>query len=169
MGAWTRDELEAGFKHYQDEVKRCADSGDWTHFANLFTEDATYVEHAYGTFHGRDEIRAWVTKTMTNAPGCWMVEFPPSWSVIDEDRGRIVCEILNVMSDAGDGNVYQPTNVTILGYAGDGLFDYEEDVYNPTRFVEAIESWGRAAAPNDRLPDGAERWLDAALPRWRDA
>jgi hypothetical protein len=169
MGAWTQAELEAGFKHYQDEVKRCAATGDWTHFANLFTEDATYVEHAYGTFHGRDEIQTWVTKTMTSAPGCWMVEFPPSWSVIDEDRGRIVCEILNVMSDAGDGNVYQPTNVTILGYAGDGLFDYEEDVYNPARFIEAIEAWGRAAAPNDRLPDGAERWLDAALPRWRDA
>ena len=89
--------------------------------------------------------------------------------MIDEDRGRIVCEILNVMSDAGDGRVYQPTNVTILGYAGDGLFDYEEDVYNPARFVEAIELWARAAAPHHRLPDGAERWLDAALPTWRDA
>jgi hypothetical protein len=106
---------------------------------------------------------------MTSAPGRWMVEFPPSWAVIDEDRGRIVCEILNVMSDAGDGLVYQPTNVTILGYAGNGLFDYEEDVYNPARFVESIEAWGRAAAPNNQLPEGAERWLDAAIPAWRNA
>jgi hypothetical protein len=169
MGAWTRAELAEAFEHYQAQVRLAAETGDWTHFANLFTEDATYLEHAYGTFHGRDEIRAWVVKTMTSAPGCWMTDFPPSWHVIDEDRGRIVCEILNVMSDAGDGNVYQPTNVTILGYAGDGLFDYEEDVYNPARFVRDIEAWGRAADAHQALPDGAESWLDAAMPRWRDS
>lgn len=169
MGAWTRAELEAGFTHYQEQVRLCAATGDWTHFANLFTTDATYIEHSYGTFHGRDAIRAWVTKTMTSAPGCWMTDFPPSWSVIDEERGRIVCEILNVMSDAGNGDVYQPTNVTILGYAGDGLFDYEEDVYNPARFVDDIRAWGKAAAAHDRLPIGAEAWLDGAIPSWRDS
>lgn len=166
-GGWTREELEAGFAHYQAQVQRCAATGDWNHFADLFTTEATYVEHAYGTFHGREEIRAWVVKTMTSAPGRWMTDFPPSWHVIDEGRGRIVCEILNVMSDAGDGVVHQPTNITILGYAGDGLFDYEEDVYNPARFVDDLRDWGRAAGSHGRLPDGAEAWLNAAIPGWQ--
>jgi hypothetical protein len=31
-----------------------------------------------------------------------------------------------------------------------------------------VEGWARVAARHDRLPDGAEAWLDAALPRWRN-
>jgi hypothetical protein len=169
MGAWSKAELEAAFEHYQRQVRRSAETGDWSHFADLFTEDATYVEHAYGTFRGRDEIRAWVVKTMTEPPGCWMPAFPPSWHVIDEERGRIVCEIRNVMQDPGDGSTHEATNITILGYAGDDLFDYEEDVYNPARFVTMLEGWGRAGEGRRALPDGAEAWLDAAVPRWRSA
>jgi hypothetical protein len=169
MGAWTRQELEAGFERYQAQVRRSVETSDWSHFADLFTDDATYVEHAYGTFHGRDEIRAWVVKTMTEAPGCWMPAFPPAWHVIDEHRGRIVCDIRNVMTDAGDGSVHEASNITILGYAGDGLFNYEEDVYNPAKFAAMIEEWGRAAFAHGALPDGAEAWLDAAIPNWRSA
>jgi hypothetical protein len=169
MGKWTRQELEAAFEHYQEQVSRAVTSGDWTLFADLFTEDARYVEHAYGTFEGRDQIRDWVVKTMTSPPGCWMTAFPPSWHVIDEERGRIVCEILNPMRDPGDGTIHQATNVTILGYAGDNLFDYEEDVYNPAQFVTMLEKWGRVAARHEALPDGAEAWLDVAVPQWRGA
>ena len=52
MGTYSREELEQAFQHYQDEVDRIAGSGDWARFADLFTEDATYREHAYGTFEG---------------------------------------------------------------------------------------------------------------------
>jgi len=168
MGAWTRQELEAGFERYQEQVRRSVETDDWSHFADLFTEDATYVEHAYGTFRGRDEIQAWAVKTMTSAPGCWMTAFPPAWHVIDDDRGRIVCDIRNVMADPGDGSIHEASNITILGYAGAGLFDYEEDVYNPAKFVEMLVPWGRTAFANDALPEGAEAWLDAAIPRWRN-
>ena len=48
---WTRGELEAAFEHYQEQVRQAAETGNWSLFADLFTEDATYVEHAYGTFH----------------------------------------------------------------------------------------------------------------------
>jgi hypothetical protein len=168
MGTWSRQELETGFERYQEQVRRSVGTADWSHFADLFTEDATYVEHAYGTFHGRDEIRAWVVKTMTAAPGCWMTAFPPAWHVIDEDRGRIVCDIRNLMRDPGDGSVHEASNITILGYAGNGLFDYEEDVYNPAKFVAMLPPWGRAALAHDALPAGAEAWLDAAIPGWRN-
>ncbi|HUS22106.1 MAG TPA: hypothetical protein VMZ66_08865, partial [Aeromicrobium sp.] len=57
--------------------------------------------------------------------------------------------------------------ITILGYAGDNLFDYEEDVYNPAKFVAMLESWGRAADGNGALPEGAADRLDVAVPGWR--
>ena len=164
---WTRAELEAAFDHYQEQVRQASATGDWTLFADLFTTDATYVEHAYGTFHGRDAIRDWAVETMTTPPGNWMTGFPPAWYVIDEERGRIVCDIRNLMPDPGDGSVHEATNITILGYAGDNLFNYEEDVYNPAKFVAMLEAWGRAADRHDTLPDGAAAWLDAAVPRWR--
>ncbi len=167
MSRWTRAELEAAFEHYQEQVRRATASGDWSLFADLFTEDATYVEHAYGTFCGRDQIRDWAIETMTTPPGSWMTGFPPAWHVIDEERGRIVCDIRNLMPDPGDGSGHEAGNITILGYAGDNRFDYEEDVYNPAKFVQMLQDWGRAADRNGRLPDGAAAWLDAAIPHWR--
>jgi hypothetical protein len=164
---WTRAELEAAFEHYQEQVRQATETGDWSLFADLFTADATYVEHAYGTFQGRDAIRDWAIKTMTSPPGSWMTGFPPAWSVIDEERGRIVCDIRNLMPDPGDGSVHEATNITILGYAGDNLFDYEEDIYNPAKFVAMLQSWGRTAEGHDALPAGAAEWLDLAVPGWR--
>jgi hypothetical protein len=169
MAGWTRAELETAFTGYQQQVREAQKTRNWTLFADMFTPDALYVEHAYGTMRGTDQIRDWVISTMTSAPGRWMVGFPPAWHVIDEERGRIVCEIRNIMSDPGDGSVHEASNLTILGYAGDGLFDYEEDVYNPARFVTMVEGWAQAALHHGGLPDGAAEWLDAAIPRWRNA
>ena len=35
------------------------------------------------------------------------------------------------MSDPGDGSIHQEYNFTLLKYAGDGKWSYEEDIYNP--------------------------------------
>ena len=72
MGRWARDELEAAFEHNQAEVRRAGETGNWNLFADLFTEDATYVEHVYGEFDGRDAISDWIVTTMTTPPGSWM-------------------------------------------------------------------------------------------------
>ena len=62
-------EIEQAFADYQAAVAGIVDSGDWASFADLFTEDATYEEHAFGTFTGREAIRSWVVETMTAFPG----------------------------------------------------------------------------------------------------
>ena len=49
--------------------------------------DATYVEHHYGTFEGRDAIHAWIAETMAQWPNSEMKEFPHDWCVCDEARG----------------------------------------------------------------------------------
>ena len=82
-------------------------TGDWRPWADLFTEDADYVEHHYGTFHGRDAIQAWITETMAQWPNSEMTEFPHDWCVCDEERGWWICQIENRFRDPGDGEVYE--------------------------------------------------------------
>jgi hypothetical protein len=45
------------------------------------------------------------------------------------------------MIDPGDGGVYEEANITVLHYAGDMHFSYEEDVYNPAKFGDMIQAW----------------------------
>ena len=54
MGRWSREDLEAAFKCQQQVVVEIGETWDWSRYADQFTEDATYVEHAYGNLHGRE-------------------------------------------------------------------------------------------------------------------
>ena len=159
MTTYSREELETAFQAYQDEVDRIAGSGDWSRFADLFTEDATYVEHAYGSFNGREEIRAWITSTMTVFPGSEMPHFPITWYLVDEERGRIVCDVYNELHDPGDGQPHGASNITILTYAGGGLWSCEEDIYNPATFLRAAKKWGRVAREHGRMTPEGEAWM----------
>ena len=64
MGEWAREELQRAHDNFVAVAQEAGRSGDWAPWAELFTDDATYVEHHYGTFRGREEIRAWISKTM---------------------------------------------------------------------------------------------------------
>ncbi len=141
MGRFPRAELDQAFTDYQKSASQATSTGDWNVWADLFTEDAEYVEHLYGTLHGREAIRAWITETMSTYPGNAMVDFPIGWSVLDEERGWIVCQVWNTMADPGDGSVHQAYNVTLLKYAGGGRWSYEEDIYNPAHFATMIKAW----------------------------
>jgi uncharacterized protein (TIGR02246 family) len=156
-----QNELQKTFDAYVLEVDEIARTGDWARFADLFAEDATYLEHAYGDFRGREEIRAWIVKTMTTYPGSEMIAFPPAWHLLDPERGRVVCEIRNVMRDPGDGSVHEQSNITILTYAGDGLWACEEDIYNPQKFADMVRDWSRVAKEHGTLSEDGLRMLDA--------
>ncbi|MEE2061368.1 nuclear transport factor 2 family protein [Rhodococcus artemisiae] len=157
---WSRDELEKAYADYRETVVRATRTRDWNHYADQFTEDAKYVEHAYGTMNGREAIRKWVTRTMSSFPGSRMTSFPPSWYVIDEERGWVICEVQNPMEDPGDGTEHNAPNITILHYAGDGLWSYQEDAYNPMNFLSATKRWCAHAEKCGNLPDDARAWLD---------
>ncbi|MCW2626261.1 MAG: hypothetical protein JWR48_2983, partial [Mycobacterium sp.] len=52
MGQFSREEIEETFAHHQQVVVEIGKSWDWSRYADLFTEDATYVEHLYGKMAG---------------------------------------------------------------------------------------------------------------------
>ena len=152
-------EIERAFAHYQEAVTGIVASGDWASFADLFTADATYEEHAFGTFAGREAIRSWVVKTMTSFPGNTMTSFPMAWHVVDTPSRRVICEVRNLMPDPGDGSVHEESNLTILTYAVDGLWSREEDIYNPMRFATMTARWARVAKEHGRLSPEGENFL----------
>ena len=93
---------------------------------------------------------------MTTFPGGVMTGFPLAWQVVDAPTSRLICEVRNLMPDPGDGTHHEESNMTIMTYAGDGLFSREEDVYNPLRFARMSVKLGEdrrgARQPERRGP-----------------
>lgn len=158
---YTASEITDAYAAFHEQVAGFVATGDWRGYADLFTEDATYIEHAMGTFRGREEIREWAVRTMTSYPGRVMTGFPISWQVVDPEAGRLVCEVRNPMPDPGDGTLLEEPNITIMTYAGDGLFSCEEDVYNPLRFHRMAVRWARIAAEHGRAEADVSEFLES--------
>ncbi len=143
MGRFAKDELMAALEHYTRTVDRCSQTGDWAPFADLFTEDVTYVEHAYGVMHGREQVRRWIVDVMAPFPH---MRFTHSWVAVDEDAGALVMEIMNILDHPTDPDAeFGFPNVSRLVYAGDNQWSSEEDVYNPVRDAPAaVGAWLQA-------------------------
>ena len=58
MVRWTRDELENAFADISAWRLKAGTSGDGKPWADLFTQDATYIESNYGRMGGREAIRS---------------------------------------------------------------------------------------------------------------
>ena len=52
MPKFSKDELKEAFEAYDKVRIRCSETGDWSQYADLFVEDAHYIEHAYGDMRG---------------------------------------------------------------------------------------------------------------------
>lgn len=160
VGPFSRAELEDAFARFEQTVDDAAKTQDWDLWVAHYTPDVDYIEHAAGTMKGREQVRSWIKETMGSFPGSYMTAFPSLWSVIDEARGRVICELDNPMRDPGDGTIISATNISIIDYAGDGLWKRQEDVYNPLRFLKATQKWCRRAAELGTLDDEAARWYE---------
>jgi hypothetical protein len=63
------------------------------------------------------------------------------------------------MRDPGDGTIIGATNISIMTYAGDGLWSKQEDIYNPMKFLETTMAWCKKAEALGTLPEVAEEWM----------
>ena len=79
-----REQIEQAFETYKWARDEASRTGDWTIWANCFTPDAHYIEHAYGELHGREAITKWITEVMAPFP---TMTFPYTWEVFDEKTG----------------------------------------------------------------------------------
>ena len=164
---FTRDELAVAFGKFEQTVDVAARTRDWDPWVDQYTDDVTYIEHAAGTMHGREQVRPWIWKTMESFPGSYMTAFPSLWRVYDEATARVICELDNPMRDPGDGTIISATNISILTYVGHGTWCRQEDIYNPLRFVSATVKWCTKARELGTLPDVAAEWMARYAPDGR--
>lgn len=141
-----RAEVEAAFAEF---LRRGVGTHDWPAWADMFTDDAEYIEHNLGRFRGSAGIRDWIVPTMAEFPAMtlWV-----EWSIVE--ASRVVFYIWNNLPDpSGEGRHFQFPNATLLEYAGDGKFGFEEDFYNPASAQRVVADWLKAGGTSQTPPD----------------
>ena len=146
----VRDEIDAGKK-------------SWGVLADFFTEDAAYIDPAWGRIEGREAIRAFFERSMAGLTGHgWST--PENWIMVDGPR--VVSQWDQVLGRRSDGSPWFVPGLSILYYAGDGLFCYSHDMLNMAHVFETMKAmrW-RPTAPINMPPPEPDR--DVSLPkRW---
>ena len=161
MIVYPRHEVLAAFLEFR---RRGAVHHDWEAWAGLFTEDAGYVEHALGRFHGRQEIVDWIVPTMAHFPA---MSFWIDWWMIDGNQ--VFFYIWNHLPDpAGEGAWHSFPNGTVIEYAGNGRWSYEEDFYNPADSHRVVRRWieagGRRETSADESLQSVPDWAPQPMP-----
>ena len=145
MKGFEREEVESAWEHFV----AVGDSGDWSRWADLHTEDCVWVEHHLGTFRGREAIREAILRVMEPVP---MMQFPIDWHAIEGHRA--IYFPWQVFPDPQGGDeIYRFGCVTILEYAGHGLWSRQEDLYNPREADEVVKRWLSAGGQLNRGHD----------------
>lgn len=143
-----RDEIDAGQK-------------PWSSLADFFTEDAAYIDPAWGRIEGREEIRAFFERSMAGLTGHgWST--PENWTMTDGHR--LISQWDQVLGQREDGTPWFVTGISILYYAGNGLFCYSNDLLNMGQIGETMKAmqW-RPPAEFNMPPKHPNR--DVSLPK----
>ena len=152
MAKYTRAELERALHIYNEARDKASATGDWNIWAEVFTDDADYIEHAYGVMKGKEQIRDWITKVMAPFPH---MTFPQDWVAYDEETGAVLFQCQNRLEHPTDpnGEPFQFPTWTRLVYAGNDKWCCEEDVYNPARDANrVIRGWLAAGGKFETEP-----------------
>ena len=143
MAAFSRDELERAFRTYWQTG---AVGENWDAWADLFSEDADYVEHVLGNLKGREAIRAWIKPIMAQYGELYTAY---EWHVVDPDSGRAIVYMQNRRDHPSGHGVIDFPGITILEYAGNGRWQREEDFWALPKATSATEEYAAACKQFD--------------------
>jgi ketosteroid isomerase-like protein len=138
--AHSREEVQGAFERYlavRDGIN--AGKGTWADLAQFFTDDAVFVDPAWGRVEGIDEMKATVFGDAMVGLEDW--KFPTEFFMIDGDR--VIVKWQQVLpGKRADGRAYAQSGYSTLVYAGRGKFCYEEDLLNMVHVFEDIKESG---------------------------
>ena len=161
MPTFSRDELDRAFQTYW---RTGAVGEDWDAWADLFTEDADYIEHVLGTLKGREAIRAWIKPIMAQYGELYTVY---EWHSVDAEAGRVVVYMQNRRDHPSGHGVIDFPGITILDHAGNGKWKREEDFWALPKATAATEEYEQARKqfdPDHRTKQTRRDWGNG--PAW---
>lgn len=110
---------------------------NWAAWPDRLTEDVDYIEHFYGEMRGREAVRTWIVGLMAQRADVHAVL---DWYVIS--GRRVILSMTNrYYSPDPAGAPFDFPGLTVLGYAGDGLFGYQEDYWDQRLAKLAYAGW----------------------------
>ena len=137
---YPRDEIQATVERYV-ETRKVIDAGGatWRALAQYFTDDAVFIDPAWGRVVGLEEMKATVFGDAMVGLEEWT--FPVEFHAIDGDN--VIIKWKQVLPGRrADGRPYEQSGVSTLIYAGNGKFRYEEDLLNMVHVFEDIKESG---------------------------
>jgi ketosteroid isomerase-like protein len=148
--AHSKDEVTAAIDRYiavRDEIN--AGQRPWRDLAQFFTDDAVFIDPAWGRVEGIEEMKRTVFGEAMEGLEDW--QFPTEFYAINGDN--VVVKWLQVLpGKKSDGSPYMQSGYSTLIYDGDGKFSYEEDLLNMTHFFEDMRDSGWTPPPNMGMP-----------------
>jgi hypothetical protein len=112
----------------------------WAEWPDRLTPDVEYVEHVFGEMRGRDQVRAWITELMVLRADVHAVL---DWYMVQ--GSRVVLNMQNRYYNPDPAGVhFDFPGLTVLTYAGDGLFGRQEDYWCVRTSKTAYAAWSDA-------------------------
>jgi ketosteroid isomerase-like protein len=136
---FAREEIMSAYESYL-ETRRRVEAGElsWDALAGFFTDDAVFIDPAWGRVQGVEAIRNFLAESMAGLED-W--DFPHQWSMVDGNR--LLARWMNRLPGRrADGSRYEAPGYSLMIYAGDGKFSYEEDLLNMTHIGELFRDSG---------------------------
>ena len=154
MTEFPKEEIQAALDNYL-RVRESIEAGEtnWDALAECFTDDAVYIDPAWGRFVGKDAIIQFQRDSMTGLED-WT--FPIEWITIDGNR--IIIKFWNRLPGRReDGTYYEAPGFQEIIYAGNGKFSYDEDLLNMVHVMELIAESGWIPGPEVKMPENVVR------------
>ena len=145
----SEQEIRSTYERYV-ETRGRVEAGElgWDALAAFFTDDATFIDPAWGRIEGIAEIRKFLVESMEGLED-W--EFPHEWSMVQGDR--LIARWQNRLPGRrADGSRYEAPGYSLMVYAGEGRFRYEEDLLNMVHVGELIRESGWKPGPTCNAP-----------------
>jgi ketosteroid isomerase-like protein len=135
------EEVKETVDHYhalRDRIDAGLEPDAFGSLADFYTDDAVYIDGAWGRLEGKETIARWLVDSMLGLED-W--KFPVEFVAIEGND--IVVKWTQILPRTRpDGTPYRQSAYSRLIYAGDGKFSYEEDMYNMAHVLEDIEASG---------------------------